>query len=77
MSNFLNYIFSKYGKFSNDVKLLIVLQFLSSIMNGVIGFLLIFYIRFIRYSPIIYGLMTSLSGAIFLISILPSGIISS
>jgi len=77
MPYFANKILSRYGSFSEDVKLLIVLQFLSSIVNGLVGFLLIFYIRFIGYSPIIYGLMTSISGGIFLISVLPSGIISS
>ena len=77
MNNTLNLIFSKYGKFSNTIRILIIIQFLISIVNGIISFLLIFYIRALGYSPIIYGIMTSITGLVFLITIVPSGVISS
>lgn len=77
MAYFAEKILSRYGSFSRDSKFLILLQFLISIVNGLFGFLLIFYIRYIGYSPVVYGLMTSITGGVFLLSVFPSGVISS
>jgi MFS family permease len=77
MQNLLERIASRYGKFSKSTKILIIFEFLAAIQNGIISFLLIFYIRYIGYSPVIYGLITSISGLVFLLFVLPSGIISS
>ncbi len=77
MKGIVKTILSKYGKFSNTVRILILIELLISIENGIIYFLLIFYIRAIGYLPVIYGLMTSISGLVFLLTVVPSGIISS
>ncbi len=77
MASIVQKIFSRYGKFSMSIRILIWIQFLESIENGIIYFLLIFYIRFLGYSPVVYGLMTSITGLVFLITVFPMGIISS
>lgn len=77
MNNGLMSILKKYATFKEDSYRLIRLQFIYGLSSGIFGFLFIFYLAYFGYSPLIYGLLLSIQGASYIVSIVPSGIYAS
>ncbi|MGC8547136.1 MAG: MFS transporter [Thermoplasmata archaeon] len=77
MNENLKGIIGKYTSFSDESYRLIRLQFIYGLSSGIFGFLFIFYLSFFGYSPLEYGLLISVQGIAYIVSIVPSGVYAS
>lgn len=70
-------LIKKYTNFTEDSYRFIRLNFVYGISSGMFGFLFIFYLSFFGYNPLEYGILISIQGLSYLVSIVPSGIYAS
>ncbi len=77
MNENLGGIIEKYLHFGEESYRLIRLQFIYGLSSGIFGFLFIFYLTFFGYSPLEYGLLISIQGVAYIVSIVPSGVYAS